>query len=1189
MMSIKNIFKKTLGINLVMAMLLPASVALAEPKCADICMAPEKLGEATRKTCNSCVISQQSAFIQKGKQGCLLTVPFDNPSAPGVNISSVPGQRNGRMHQGMDVGTGGNETLRIISPAAGKVHQVTSTYSGGGRVVISHHPLSQSNRMWSSDCDFYETRFLHLYRFLVSGGAKLSQGTPIGIVGGSNYKGGVLYEANNASYSTPPDKANGYAIHMHYEVRSCKNNIISPLSDEAQNLCNDVQQDVVNPDDIPMDPEIIADMEKQARQSKSGINYNAGSTGAYDYAAGQAGAESSSCYLSCDQSITGASNCRQICTSKHSCNIADHDEYFESCVFCDIFKVLFNAASQLAKKSHDIFAASLIPLLGVGLAISLAWMIMQYVADMRQQYFGKMLNDIFKKIFIVAIIILLLKLDVVSLFNMFITPIITTGFNLASAMTTSANSSIQCAGADAWGLDGSGLPADIGSSMLCAIESIQNRLEKLMALGSNSLCIAFYVKSWHGWWIFPHVGYLLTGLLLWITALVFMLAYPCLLIDSVLQFTIASALLPVALASSAFKPTYQYLNVFKIINIFITAIFVFIFLTVILFILLAGIDRVVMPMMQIAYEGAQIQGGIKDSLFWYSRSFVELVFFLFLGKTVLEEIPGFAQEYAKALSLGQSGGKADMGIGRKVVAPVPELAQKGAEWAGGKALGVTKFAGREVKNFVKSARHSYLLDKTQSKMQQDAGGKQPIASNWASGRTWYGRKVQRRVIIDENGNKVLESKRKSWSGKVIHNSDDGVVSITKKMAKKGQYSETYSIKNSHLQRMFNADGTINKETIKELRETTSLSQEQLDKIILNQMLKQRMRGIDMESHRFFQKNDFKSETVNTYTDSKGREVFEVRRTDKKGNVKVYKMVKGDTRYLVEAETINKKGEAKKWSSDGALNKKENYKYDLDENGLPTYNAQATRTTGEIESAGVKHARIVISGQTINDATINNNGEVFQNGQLIGKLQGNGDILDAKGEHAGSVDMTNVTVKKDENGNTLVSEKIKVVMGADGMVYDQNHQVLGHVRADGQVVNDEGGDVKVLGTMQNLPLQFDRDGNVIGKRLDSGLVIDKDGKIIGGMVNGRFSDYIGDIKEIAENSPDLLRDAKIKGATHASFSHSRAFKGSTFFDVDGVRAYETRKVELMFDDDDLALYREQMIKYGDVLRQSRFIG
>ena len=321
--------------------------------------------------------------IAKDKQNCLLTIPFENPNAPGINISSVPGNRNlngtTRMHQGMDIGTKGNEDLRIVAPAAGKVHLTTTTYSGGGRVVISHHPLSQTNSMWRSDCQYYETRFLHLYRILVSGGQALSQGTPIGIVGGSNYTGGRFYEANNASYSTAADKAHGYAIHMHYEVRSCKNNIINPLSDQAQNLCNDVQQEVVNPEDIPLSPEIKAEIEAQKEAAQKGININAGKTGSYEHAAAASSSENG-----------------EVVVGK-TCKMENHDEFFESCVFCDMFKVLFNAASGLARYAHDIFAKSMLPLLGVGLALSLAWMIMRYVSDMRQQYFGKMFNDIFKQ------------------------------------------------------------------------------------------------------------------------------------------------------------------------------------------------------------------------------------------------------------------------------------------------------------------------------------------------------------------------------------------------------------------------------------------------------------------------------------------------------------------------------------------------------------------------------------------------------------------------------------------------------------------------------------------------------------------------------------------------------------------------------------------------------------------------
>ena len=183
----------------------------------------------------------------------------------------------------------------------------------------------------------------------------------------------------------------------------------------------------------------------------------------------------------------------------------------------------------------------------------------------------------------------------------------------------------------------------MGVSMLQAIYAVQERLTQLMAVGSNSICIAFYVKSFWGWPIFPHFGYLLTGIFLWIIALVFLVCYPFLLIDSVLQFAIASSLFPVALASTAFKITYKYLNIFKVINIFMTAMFVFIFLTIVLFIILAGVDKAVLEYIQRAYNQANQTGYFNlDELAWFSKTFLKLLFFLFIGKAVLESKIGRA-------------------------------------------------------------------------------------------------------------------------------------------------------------------------------------------------------------------------------------------------------------------------------------------------------------------------------------------------------------------------------------------------------------------------------------------------------------------------------------------------------------------------------------------------------------------
>ncbi len=645
--------------------------------------------------------------------------------------------------------------------------------------------------------------------------------------------------------------------------------------------------------------------------------------------------------------------------SAYECNIAEHSNSVKGCIFCDMFKTIFNASSKVARQCHKTFSDSLVTLVAIGLAISLAYMIIPYLSNMTVQDPHRFINDIIQRVFIVVVIILLLKMDVTQFFDMFITPIFTTGMKL-SELAISTEFAQKVSEYSFSDIDGSGLPQEMAVGMLRAIYAVQVRLEQMWALGANSICIAFFVKSYHHYPIFPHFGYLLTGLFMMLSAVIFMLIYPFLLIDAVLQFAIASSLLPLAIAATAFKPTRQYLNLMKILSIFINAMFIFIFLTIVMFVLLSGIDEAVRPHIEKAYSDSSANNlfDIRE-IGWYTQTFIKIIFFVFLGKAVLDDIPSFAEKFGGAFSYGSSFDKPDMGIGRKVGGTAVGAATNVAKTVGGTAWKATKGVGRGAKSFVgaaaKEGRRTYLINKTRRKASAlavgaAAGTATAAGAAWVSGRTWYGRKVQRRVVTDEKGNTVLETRKRSLIGnRRIINQDDGNMAITKKMNKDGSITETYNIKTPYGKNLINADGTKNKDAIEYLKQSSGLSKDALNKVLLNQMMKERLSGVKRGMGKEFLKdNSFMSEEIYSSVDDKGREVFEVRRVGKDGYVNVFKMTKGETRDLIEYERIDKKGNAKKWASDGVIQMKMGYKYEVDGNGRPVLNDDGTfkRKAGE---------------------------------------------------------------------------------------------------------------------------------------------------------------------------------------------------------------------------------------------------
>jgi len=893
----------------------------------------------TTKTsaCSSSSIQSVSYYQKQNKNSCFQSMPVNTGS-----ITSVVGMRpthigasssscmldtdtgvKMRQHAGMDVGTACETPIQ--APADGVIDvQTTSGSSGIHDKVVIRHPLNTQDADYSSACKYYYTIFLHNSIIKKSVGTPVQQGDTVALVG---------------------DGHGNYGCHMHMELRKCSQNgeILNPLCDNNKFLCNNQKGSAQ-----PINPE-GAVSNKDYGSGNSTIKDSSNATDSYgktgSIGANSSGRTSSGSNQKSTPSGTFEDGGKMVdFETSYRCNIADNSNSVKGCMFCDLFKTIFNVSSQVANKCHTTFADAMIVLVAIGLAISLASIVLPYMSNMMQQDQYRLLNNILQRIFTAIVIILLLKIPVAQFFDMFITPIFKTGMNLADlAISQDFGKQLSQYGFD--GIDDGGLPKEMALAMLRSIYAIQVRLEHLWALGSNSICIALHVKSFHHYPIFPHFGYLITGVFMWLTAVVFMVVYPFLLIDSVLQFAIAAALFPIALASTAFKLTRSYLNVMKVVNVFMNAMFIFIFLTIVMFILLSGIDEAVRKPIEDAFDSSKSTGlfGLKD-LGWFSQTFIKLIFFLFLGKTVLEDIPTFAEQFAGALSFGSSTGSADMGIGRKIGGTALRTATKlttevGVPAAKNIVRTGAKTAAATVGSVASSAGHSFVVARTRRKAAALATGAAAGTASargeaWVSGRTWYGQKVQRRVVTDSQGNTVLESRKRSLIGnRQIVTKDDGYMSITRKTRKDGSFVESYKIKSGFNRNLINADGTKNIEALNDLLQNSSLGKEAVNKVILNQMMQQRLSGVKRGMGKeFFRDNSFVSEQVTSSLDEHGREVFEVRRVGRDGYVNVFKMTKGETRDLIEFERIDKNGKAQKWASDGIIQKKEHYNYELDSKG-----------------------------------------------------------------------------------------------------------------------------------------------------------------------------------------------------------------------------------------------------------------
>lgn len=623
---------------------------------------------------------------------------------------------------------------------------------------------------------------------------------------------------------------------------------------------------------------------------------------------------------------TGAVSTESADKGDRECNVESYRSSFKTCIFCDIFGVLFNTASSVAKKSYNALADGVIMLVCVGFALWLGITVMQFISSMEQKNPSILVKTILNKAFLVLIVVTLLRLNSADFFRLAMEPIFNTGFKLAQIATEGANGE-TCDGSTFDILTeekGAGLPASMGVSILCTIKTIQDKILDVMALGSTSICVALYVESWHGLALFPHLGYLIVGLVLWIAAILLLIIYPFLLIDSVLQLTVATALLPAAIGAYAFKSTQKYVG--KVWDTFLNCMFNFIFLSLIIFILTNGLMDV------LSKAGVESGGAMSDvgtrsgykvilsNLAWWGTTFLKLVFYMILGWAVLGEANSFAGSFAKSIGVKDIGSK----VGGLAASTANTAAIGGLKTAGKatrKVGGTALDRGREAYNSYKVNRRAKKIE-NDDRTVTDADGNKTLQH-----RTWYGRKVTDTLQVAPDGTRTVTRAKQSLRGnKATSVNNDKFIQNKKTYDKDGNLIREETRMNTAAGKtLLNRDGTRNEVAIHAIRSGSGMSNDDVDKAIMNQMMQERMGGVpgaDMN-------REFKDREVSRTLDDQGREVFRVKQTNADGSTSIFEMTKGDKRDMLTYTHIGKNGKAESYASDGIINKKSNYRLNKD--------------------------------------------------------------------------------------------------------------------------------------------------------------------------------------------------------------------------------------------------------------------
>lgn len=518
---------------------------------------------------------------EASKNSCFDSSPIDGGTG---NYNTIGTRNNGtRNHYGTDIGASNTTSAKAYTVSEGTVVEYALSNGGGNTMVINHEIKCKGGLGAHSG---YHSVYRHLFKNLVSVGTTVKPrsegGQAIGIVGGSNYACGKFCQ-NPAQQNTGCGKASVggcgyYDIHLHLEIQagfySAGSGTQARTDRTLQPYCQNIG---VLCGGSPMP-------KKCGLRSGGPIPYgdassiqNPGDGGA---AAGGASGGADSEY-------------------DKQCNLSEFLNS-EDCLFCGLFRTIFNVASVCAKTAMDALSGPSKKIVGIGFLIWILVYLFKHVATPAGTSTGEMLKGILFQGFRVAVVVIILTNALHSTMDLTLNPVLQTGLSFAQSLDEFSKCPADAdymkdvkgydpsKGSGDSGASG-GLSTDVGKAFVCSVKNMEDNVGVLMGIGKYLLCVSWHEEAWPGDLkiinarLIPHLGYFFNGLAYYLVGLMLVLCAPWCLIDCVLQLCVAAALIPCAIAAFAFKSTEKYLKI--IWNFFMNAMFNFVFMAIILYII----------------------------------------------------------------------------------------------------------------------------------------------------------------------------------------------------------------------------------------------------------------------------------------------------------------------------------------------------------------------------------------------------------------------------------------------------------------------------------------------------------------------------------------------------------------------------------------------------------------------------
>ena len=253
----------------------------------------------------------------------------------------------------------------------------------------------------------------------------------------------------------------------------------------------------------------------------------------------------------------------------------------QSCIYCPLFKTIFNAAQSMSTKSYDKLASPIANVILIGFALVIAFMVLKNVSSFTKQDAPKFVTELLVNMFKVLVAYYLLK-NSTFVYGYIIGPVLKAGFEFGSSLlfATDNNYLSSCAAMKLPENPMPGvMPAYLYTNLDCFIRAVQAEVAVPQSIGSSLMCVSRHAGKVsigplrNVMWDF---GMMFQGFAIWVMGWIISLAFAFYLIDATIQLGILGALMPFLIACWPFKATRSYTS--KGWGMFMNTFFVYVFM-----------------------------------------------------------------------------------------------------------------------------------------------------------------------------------------------------------------------------------------------------------------------------------------------------------------------------------------------------------------------------------------------------------------------------------------------------------------------------------------------------------------------------------------------------------------------------------------------------------------------------------